>query len=356
MPEINLVTFLVSDLKSWLFHNQPKKGLSAEVIDPTRAFAIVQSPFAKDDMPVVSALYVGDDLAAYTAVIPERLQLPQEKTIYWFSTLYCKPQYEGKGFGLCVVGQLYELLGEDNCFDLEGAPETVEILKYIGLKVDYVPQYVLTQKKIHADNIKGRLAVLKNDLTVALQSRRKQLAIDIAQMKYELQYVSFVDESTYSFIRNHSGKDIFLRKREAFDWMLKYYLYQPSSLLTRINRTCRFSSAIAQFEMQGVKVLLNGILVGFYVLCFAPSYMSVKYLYFDDNFKDEVFCSISEHLLQRECSTFKTANKPLCDFVEKYHLFSKSFMNKKSFAFPDSFDYSSDRKMQEGDGDNLTND
>lgn len=356
MPEVNLTTFTVADLKSWLLHNQPKKGLSEEVIDPVRAFAIVHSPFAENDMPVVSALYVGDDLAAYTAVIPERLQYPQENTIYWFSTLYCKPQYEGRGYGLCVVAQLFELLGEDNCFDLEGAPETVEILKYLGLKIEYVPQYVLAQKRTHTNSVKGRLAALKNSLELSLKNRGKQLIMEVSQKNYELQYVSFIDDLTYSFIQNHAKKDVFLRKQEMLNWMLKHYLYQPSRLMNRTKKTCQFSSAIEHFEMQGVKVYVDGILVGFYVLCFAPFYMSVKYLYFDEKYENEVFCSVGEHLLRGKFSTFKTASKPLHDFVEKYHLFSKSFINKKSFAFPESFDYSSGRMMQEGDGDNLTND
>ena len=71
---VAIYTYSVADLKNWLLHNRPVKGLSAEVIAPTRAFAIMNNPFVTDETRVVCALFVNDKLVAFTAAFPEVLQ------------------------------------------------------------------------------------------------------------------------------------------------------------------------------------------------------------------------------------------------------------------------------------------
>ena len=110
--EENIViqTYSVADLKNWLLHNRAITGLSSEVIAPTRAFAIMNNPFVTDETRVVCALFVNDKLAAFTAAFPEVLQKPENRLAWWFTTLWCDEKYEGRGFGLVVIGTLCEFL------------------------------------------------------------------------------------------------------------------------------------------------------------------------------------------------------------------------------------------------------
>ena len=106
--QVQLRTYTVADLKAWLIHNQPTDGLSAEVIAPARAYAIAHNPYVWDDAKVVCALFVNEQVAAYTAAFPEILQKPEGYLAWWFSTLWCNSAFEGRGYGLIVVGTLAE--------------------------------------------------------------------------------------------------------------------------------------------------------------------------------------------------------------------------------------------------------
>ena len=153
-----LQTYSVADLKDWLLHNNPHNGLSAAVIAPARAYAIMNNPFVNDETIVSCSLFVDGELVAFTAAFPEVLHRPENRLAWWFSTLWCNPAYAGRGFGLIVVGSLCELIGEGNFFDAEGARETVEIFKMLGLENVFVSRYVFSGTKIHTDTIRGKLA------------------------------------------------------------------------------------------------------------------------------------------------------------------------------------------------------
>ena len=61
MEKLRLYT--IRDLKDWLFNDKPKEGLSEAIITTTRAYSFIHNPYVTDDMPVVSALFVGEELA-----------------------------------------------------------------------------------------------------------------------------------------------------------------------------------------------------------------------------------------------------------------------------------------------------
>ena len=110
--------FTIADLKDWIIYGKRKEGLCEEVITTTRAYSFINNPYVSDDMPVISALYVDNELAAYTAAFPEVLVKPK-CTTHWFNSLYVAPKYEGKGYGLFVIGSLMECYGNDPVFDLD---------------------------------------------------------------------------------------------------------------------------------------------------------------------------------------------------------------------------------------------
>lgn len=94
MPELKLYT--VKQLRAWLMHNHATEGLSEQIIAPSRAWAIIHNPYVKDEDPVLAAIFVDGEMAAYTAAFPE---LIEEKRYWWFTSLWCNPKHQGKGFG-----------------------------------------------------------------------------------------------------------------------------------------------------------------------------------------------------------------------------------------------------------------
>ena len=68
--KIDLKLYSVADLKDYFLHNKPVELLSDAVISRTRAWSIINNPYSTEDLYVVSALFVNDEIAAYTHLFP----------------------------------------------------------------------------------------------------------------------------------------------------------------------------------------------------------------------------------------------------------------------------------------------
>lgn len=349
---VEMRLYTAGQLKDWLLHGLAVEGLSEELIDKCRAYALVKNPFVTDDMSLVSALFVNGGVGAYTYVFPDKMNRPQ-RTIYWNTTLYVNPQYEGRGYAYCVIAAICELYGDDY-FDLDAAEASVENLKYQGLTVTYLSQYVFRQKSIKGNSLKARAARTWERLRLRRCSKEAVLRRRLMQGNYELQYVNCVDDETYTFIKNHAEADLFLRRQETFDWILQHPFMQESPLHGRVKHRCQFASAMPVFRMYGIVVRRQGTIVGFLVMRATQDECAVKYIYYDPMAKEDVFLAVAEHLLAQPKSIFFTADKQLHDFVAQYNLFAHDMIYNKSFAYPNGFEYDENLRVQAGDGDNVT--
>ena len=351
--QVEMRLYTTAQLRNWLLHGEAAEGLTEVLIDRTRAYALVTNPFVTDDMTLVSALFVDGKVGAYTYTFPDRMEKPQGRTIFWNTTLYVNPKYEGRGYAYCVIAAICELYGE-NYFDLDAAEASVENLKYQGLTVRYLPQYVLRQKAISGDDWKGRLARAKENMRLRRHSKEGALRRELVQSDYRLQYVSHVDDETYAFIKNHAGRDMFLRRREMFDWILQHPFMQETPLRRRVRRRCKFTSAVTVFRLYGIVVRMQERIIGFVMLRATHNEWAIKYIYYDEASAHTVYLAIAEHLLAQPKAAFCTADKRLHDFVAQYNLFAYDTVYQKSFAYPAGFEYDETLNVQAGEGDNVT--
>ena len=350
MENIELKLFTVADLKAYFVHNQPVDLLSERVITPTRAFATIHNPYVTDDMQVISAIFVDGEVAAYTYVFPDKLTRP-DRTIYWSTVLYVYPQYEGRGYGYLVIGQMIEIYGEDY-FDLDAVPASVEILKYAGLIVDSVDRYELDNKHL-SDTPKGRLLKLSRDFRNIFNIRRRTFITSLLHKSYRLEYANYINDQTYQFIESHSENDVFLRSREMLNWILTYSMRQTSPLTNRVNDPCFFTSAQQWYNPFLVRVFVNEQLVGVYLAHESDMVFSLDYVYYKEAYKDEVFASIGEHVLHFHTHRFMTSNKELAEYLYRNGLFRLLNPISRTFSHPASFAANGKTHIQVGDGDNF---
>ena len=349
---VQLRTFTVSDLKEWLLHGHPTDGLSSAIIAPTRAFAIMNNPFVTDVMPVVCALYVNGEVAAFTAAFPEILQKPEGRLAWWFSTLWCNPRYEGRGYGLIVVGTLAESIGEDNCFDAEGACETVEIFKMLGLQTTYFPRFVHSGKQIDLRSFKGKIARL---LELIQQCFRygsvKKSKSRLSNTVYSMTFQRFVDDESFDFIQHHSQNDILLRSKKAFNWIVQYPFMQEVHDKRKLERDNVFSSLTSVYRPSFVKIYSDCRLIGIVYWVLKGNTFSVKYLYYDGQYSDKVFAAIMERCILSGATRFETGNRELSVFVHSLRLFTKEESLKVSFSYPREAVAITGGALQAGEGD-----
>ena len=348
--DIRLELFTVQQVRDWLKTGEGERGLSEEVISRTRAWSIIHNPYAMDDLNIVSAIFVNDEVAAYTHLFPDE---SRGERMYWNTTLYCNPKYEGRGYAAIVIGQFCEIYGE-RYFDLDAVQESIANLKFNGLQVEFVPQYILSGKAIRGNSFKTKLARLSEQISLACSTRKTALIRDIKAADYRIKYAPFVSDDVYAFITEHSTNDVFLRSQEMFNWILNYPLMQDSPVEERVERDSVFSSTRAGSQMYGVEVYVQAQLVSFYILNVCDASMDVSYIYYDPMYTREVFLSVAEHILHYESPKVMLSHKPLMEFLQGYKLFTKNIKRMKSFSYPKGFVYDATKEMQSGDGDNLT--
>lgn len=354
MEELKL--YSVKDLKAWIEEGVSGNGLSEQIITKTRAYAIIHNPFVTDEMPVVASLWVSGEVAAFVAAFPEQLQRPDCMT-HWFHSLYVAPQHEGKGYGLIVLGSLMEQYGDDPIFDLDAVKTSVEILSYLGLKSGTFTQYDFRNKMIHRDSVKGALAYRYNQWQRYLQSSKslKNLRKAIKESVYSLQYERFVDQEAYDFMVSHSEGDVFLRKREMFNWMLGYPFVHEAPLMERVREKILFSSSKVWQRYYVVKVYVQSTLVGVYILCNSSTMLTLSYLYYDTDYQKDVLLSIAEHVLRLGNQRFATSNAVVADFIKNNGLFAIAKTTDTSFCYDERYEELAHRNIQGGDGDMILN-
>lgn len=348
MPDLKLYT--ISDLRNWLVHNQLIEGLSEKIIAPARAWAILHNPYVKDNDAVVCAIFEEGNPVAYTATFPEWLE-KEQRIIWWFTTLYCHPSAQGKGYGMIVIGQLCELIGEGNYFDMDGAAETVSIFNYLGLTTRYIPRYVFTYKQIQRSSFKGLCAsLIENFAKLRCNRNRISLSNQIAKNNFTLRYITHIDDVSYNFIISHAEKDALLRSQDMLNWILSYPFMQQSPVLERVEKALEFSSDVRAYSIQAVQVWKNNALIGVFIYRILNDQFSLKYLYYDESAMLDVFESITEHFIKLKAKTLQTTNAAYAQWLKPYMVTTKYIEEKQSFSYPEWFDPTT-MNIQQGDGD-----
>lgn len=346
MPELKLYT--IAQLKDWLMHNQPAEGLSQQIIAPSRAWAIAHNPYVKDDDPVVAAIFEDGEVAAFTAAFPEMIG---EQRYWWFTSLWCDPKHQGKGYGLIVIGSLAEVYGEEYILDRWGAQETVEIFSYLGTKTVYTPRYIFGSK-INRRTAKGEFV---HFFRSAQKCLHKLIEAPTKREDYTLRYLSYIDDETYAFIEQHHNQDLFQRTQPMLNWIVQYSFTQACPLMERTAATTAFAPAKAMSnQIYAVQVRDKERLVGFYIMKHTEEDLHVLYLYYDPAAANKVFASICDHAKRLPVGQLATDDEALANYIHANIYFPKTRKRQIHFAYPTSLPVRQEVTLQYGDGDGFT--
>lgn len=347
MPDLKIYT--VRDLLDWLDKGNPVEGLNEQVIAPQRAWAIAHNPYVKDEDAVVAAIYEGSELAAFTACFPDMVE---DKRVWWFSTLSCRPESSGRGYGLIVVGALSEAHDGEDSFDAGGADETIEIFRYLGLKDVLIPIYAfyIPNRK------KGFCFLLSNLKALYTKCISKKNMNRIAKENrstahYTLRYINHISNQTYGFICAHLETDLFLRRKEMFNWIIEYPFLTQGVLKDRAFDNREFGSIETEYRTWNVEVVVDEKVVGFYMLRLRGNELAVRFLYYDKEIQRDVFSSVADHIAAIRPTKFVTSDRNIAAYVKQCGIFPMMVKGVKSFSYPQWFNYTGQNTLQEGDGD-----
>lgn len=346
--EERLEIFTVQQVRQWLKTGVGERGLSEEVVSRARAWAIIHNPYVKDEDSVVSAIFVNDEIAAYTTAFPEIIE---GERYWWISTLWCSPKCEGKGYGLIVIGSLAEIHGLDRIMDRWAAKAGVEVFSYLGHTILYTPRYTLGLK-IDRSKTKGRIVGFLRDVQ---KKMHRLLGRPETKAQYTLRYLPNIDDTTYAFIAAQRKSDYILHSHEFMNWVMQYSFTTSAPLLERIDRIMPFSrSEIHHTQMMAVQVLDEDKIIGFYLLKQNMGVLHILYLYYDEAEKAKVFASIRDHVNRMHIEQCVTEHKPLAEYLRSEIYFPKYREYDISFSIPPTLPQPQPGALQYADGDCFT--
>lgn len=309
--------YTIQDLVGWLIEGK-ENGLSEAVISKSRAWAFVNNPYAGPMTLAVAALFEEDEMKGYAAVFPERFE-GVNPTIYWGSTYFVDASMRGKGCGIKILSELQNSL--DGIYATTQTPvSSSAIFKKLGAEEKWFPEYWIKLQKNNP--ARGRLTLLKqgvNQLYGTLFQKRKKLLHWCDSFRFQIEYCSFVDDKTYSFIKEHRGKDLLLRSKEMFNWLLQYPFLQNVVLEKELKSdSYYFSCNTSDYRQYAVRVLnVTGELVGFYMFMYREGEVNLLYLYYTQNSKEMVMASFYKHLLKVNAVRLRTTSLELVSFFKK---------------------------------------
>lgn len=346
--DVRLELFTVQQVREWLKTGVGERGLSDLIIPRTRAWAIVNGPYAQEDDPVVVAIFVGDNIAAHVATFPELINGER----YWcFPDLWCAPEYRGKGYSLIVMGTIAEMFGVEHCIDKWCAPEAIQVFEYLGLKIKYLPRYVLGTRVNRSSN-KGKIVSF---IRILQKKLHRLVECPIKEEEYSLRYLSYIDDETYAFISSWGKDDYILHTQEYLNWVLTYQFTNSAPLLNRVQNILSFAPAETyNRQMYAVQVLSDGKIIGVYVMKQKESGLHILYLYYNEMLKDKVFASIRDHVRKMQSEQCYTENKDLYEYLNAQIYFPKRNVEKVSYVYPSSMQEPQLEHVQYGDGDCFT--
>lgn len=325
--EPKLKIFTVAQTLDWLENGQKTEGLSEQVIAPVRAWAIVHNPYVKPEDAIVAAIYEGEELAAYTAAFPDMID---GNRIWWASTLWCNPKFQGHGYGLIVIGSLMEAHELELTYDRWGAQETVEIFNRLGYSTTYTNRYIFGEKAINRSTLNGKLAYALQEVKKRLRANRYSLPAT----SYTLKYSIFIDGEAYAFMQKHRGMDLFLWEQKMLNWILQYPFLQGCPLKEKVEKDTMFSSNLYSYKYSVVKVYVQKELIGIYILRNNSGDLSVISLYYEEVQKDIVFVSIAEHYVASKAIHLMIEEKALADYMAEHVYFPSKRTEKISLSTP----------------------
>lgn len=341
--------YTVAELKDWLWHNV-ENGLSDAVIARPRALAFVSNPHAHSSDAALAVVFnEKNEPVGYTGAFAEQWVRPSlPERYFWGSTQWMDVQYRGKGVSAKMMRQIKDAV-KDRYIASESSAASCRLDEKQGSVILYYPRYFI----ILEQNVESIKSLIKNGMT---RLSRKKALRNLKGYEYSNRYVSLIDDETYSFIVNHSNKDLFLRKQDFLNWQMHSSFAIPIGKDKKVEvEKCEFGGRIKRLQTKMVQVYVDGRLCGFYVLRVIDSTCSTWYLYYDKEFRERVFASVAEVFLQLDgIVKFQTFNKEIYVFLRQIGVrsqFSKSYIDKVSLTVPSDFEVDGSLQMQGGDGD-----
>lgn len=234
----------------------------------------------EDDIVLVLA-YLDNELVGYMGVFIDLININEtQQKIGWLSTWWVHPKTKGTGIGKSILDQMYI---ENNGFIgiSQFTPSAKRVYDKSGyfndLKIGLGFRYairsnvasILSTKypKINKVKIIPKITDSILNIVSTFKIKRFKNKFFKENKNIKLEYLRALDIETFDFIHKTNNKDISIKNKEFYEWLLGYYwvLKAPIIELTEKNKFA-FSMNDNEFDISLIKIIRNEKVVGVLVI------------------------------------------------------------------------------------------
>lgn len=347
LNHITYRVYTIRELRDWCIGNI-LNGLSEYSMSPARAYALINNPCAREDDPAIVVVFDKERAIGYSAVFAdEYLKGNTKGRFFWGTTEWIEPQYRGKGIAGNMMRMLKEAVGVNNYIGLDSSIASVKLDQKQGSSIQIYDRTRLNL--VSHDFLKGIV------LSKYIERCNKNALNNLAQYEYQNEYVRFIDEQTYQFIVTHAQNDVFVRQCEMLNWMLQYPFYIGTHKDAKVKKDiCEFGCYKEEYNLDAIQVIIENEIMGFYIISQTNTERVLRYLYYGEMHKNEVFASVTLNLLKSGVDRIRFISNDLLEFMHQHginHLNKKSYYDKIALTLPPGMTVDANLHIQGGDGD-----
>lgn len=356
---IIIKTFTKKDFRSWVINGE-QNGLDESIISQSRAIAQMNNPDAELGDILLSTATLEGVTIGYKGILPEKVCFNGKVAkIGWGSTFYINPNFRNKG----IARKLLEPFIDYYTSGLGSSHSSENVLKLhkkLNWNISYLEKTTFLFRLYKPKNYtfkKRVLNIFSPGVNYFFGFFHNRWLMKSYQKNFEVEYVDMINDVLYQFIQNNGKSDIFLKSQEKLNWILKYKWAAVAPCLTRVNQKYYFTNYLKDFFQCAVVVKSDSNIIGFFILRKKNGHITIPFLYYNSDKRENVFRSIVEHVIELKGYSITSSNDDLVQFINNSkpeRIWFKRQIIRISYSHTNQeYFIMGTFKLQDGDGDSF---
>lgn len=356
--EIIINRFTKTDFYDWVIKGI-NNGLNDSIISKNRAIAQMENPDADDADILLTIASIGNRIVGYKGVLPEVMIYGEVKIkIGWGTTFYIKPEFRGRGIAMMLLQPFIDYY-DSNLGSIQSSEKVVKIHQKLGWTCSFLEKSIFIirvykPRNLNKDGLKKRFVnIIGSSLNFFIEIRLRVWLERSFKKKFEIDYIETIDDELFKLINEYSKNDVFKKSKEKLNWIIKYKWAIESPCIERVDEQYYFTNYVKRFYQSSVVVKNDRRVIGLFIFRINEGHMTVPYLYYSENSKNNIFRSILEHSIRLKSFSLTTSNNDLIQFIERSNLLIlKKYTKKVSYNHTHKIFFNHiGMNIQDGDGD-----
>ena len=330
-----------------------------------RALSHINNPRANDDDILLILAYEGAHLVGYLGMLPEKIYHENSyERCAWLSCLWVDTRFRGRRIGSQLV--------QDSLDAWEGRILITEYTEAARRLYEKLGSFVELDKK------QGVRLYIRSELSKILPPKRKifqqskpalqmfdtvfNFFFDVrfafyrrSQKKHRIEYVNFIDDSVDQFIAARQQTQLFKRRAEELNWLLKNPWILSAPEKDEWSQKYHFSAVAKSFDFVPIKIYNSeNELIAFLIFAKRDDGLKLPYCYYSGSVQ-VVVDVINFHLVKWRIKTFTVYHQPIAQALKKNKtpaLYKKQITRAYLISSVLAGDWlQKEKEIQDGDGD-----